>query len=389
MGVLPRLADEMPSGSLISAAVKAFATAILDRGPDGRRMNFRSLEAYHSTLQRLRRDLVVSSMSFDVRTAASIACLAMVEVSHPGVSFSTSFAITIDYSQLIFPTSTKGFYTHFNGLGVLFQFYPPDLFSSDVYHTIFVGCRPILVSSVVYESFIAHCSHPRQLFHALDRRKPTFLAQVQWKTKPFCFYPPSDLQLLIGDAATIPSLLEAIDGLSSLPSDLAISEAQRIRQGLLEVQNCLHKWESLHQMDSTYPLFSSLMTANVHTHALSFEIICLKEIEKVEMLLTDYGITARLAADETVEIDYSDRKVSELARQVLSAVDHFLQDEMRLFGPASAVFPLRVAYKVLSKDYEGNQCNIRRCRKLIARIRERGISAVPHFPARVVDFDFP
>lgn len=93
VGVLPRLADEMPSGSLISAAVKAFATAILDRGPDGRRLNFRSLEAYQSTLQRLRHDLVVSSMSFDVRTAASIACLAMVEVSHTGFSFSMTFAI--------------------------------------------------------------------------------------------------------------------------------------------------------------------------------------------------------------------------------------------------------------------------------------------------------
>lgn len=245
------------------------------------------------------------------------------------------------------------------------------------------------MSSTVFESFFARFSHPRQLFHALDRRKPTFLAQVQWQTKPFCFYAPSDLQLLISDAATIPSLLEAIDGLSSLPTDLAISEAQRIRQGLLEVQNCLHQWQSLHPMDLTYPLFPSLMTANVHTHALSFEIICLKEMKKVEMLLTGHGRTVRLAADETLGMDCSDRKASELARQILSAVDHFLQDEMRLFGPASAVFPLRVAYKVLSKDYEGNQCNLRRCRKLIGRIRERGISAVPHFPARVVDLDFP
>lgn len=81
VGVLPRLADEMRSEALIFAAVKAFGTAILDRGPQGKRMNFRSLEAYNLTLQWLQHDLVAPKVSFDVKTAASIACLAMVEVS--------------------------------------------------------------------------------------------------------------------------------------------------------------------------------------------------------------------------------------------------------------------------------------------------------------------
>lgn len=81
--MLPRLANDMPSGSLISAAVKAFGTAILDRGPHGRRIKFRSLEAYNSTLQRLRHTLVAQNLqvSFDVKTAAAMACLAMTEVS--------------------------------------------------------------------------------------------------------------------------------------------------------------------------------------------------------------------------------------------------------------------------------------------------------------------
>lgn len=153
VGVLPRLADEMRSEALIFAAVKAFGTAILDLGPDGRRMNFRSLEAYNSTLQRLRHDLVASNVSFDVKTAASIACLAMVEVSDVAFVFWRSFVIII-IRQLISPTSNDGFYAHFTGLGVLFQFYPPELFSSDVYHTIFVGCRPILVSATILGTFM-------------------------------------------------------------------------------------------------------------------------------------------------------------------------------------------------------------------------------------------
>lgn len=151
VGVLPRLADEMHSEALIFAAVKAFGTAILDRGPDGKRMNFRSLEAYNSTLQHLQHDLVASKMSFDIKTAASIACLAMVEVSTGTVIIVEEFCNN-HYYQLIFPTSTDGFYAHFTGLGVLFQFYPPELFSSDIYHTIFVGCRPILVSVTIFEA---------------------------------------------------------------------------------------------------------------------------------------------------------------------------------------------------------------------------------------------
>lgn len=50
------------------------------------------------------------------------------------------------------------------------------------------------------------------------------------------------MQLLISDAATLPSLLEAVDKLDSLLSDTAIPEAQRIRSGLLEVHKSLCKW---------------------------------------------------------------------------------------------------------------------------------------------------
>lgn len=86
VGVLPRLAAGVRSGALISTAVKALGTAILDRGPEGTRLDFRSLEAYTSTLKRLHHDLITPGVFFKVETAASIACLAMVEVSIKAVS---------------------------------------------------------------------------------------------------------------------------------------------------------------------------------------------------------------------------------------------------------------------------------------------------------------
>lgn len=195
------------------------------------------------------------------------------------------------------------------------------------------------------------------------------------------------MQLLISDAAMLPSLLEATDNLGGLPSNTAISEALRIRSGLFEVHKSLCKWRSLHEMDSTCPWFANIMTANVHLHSLSFEIICLEEMEKVDLFLDDHGSPFRSAAGQTPGIGYSDRKAWELADKICQSVEYFLQEEMRLFGPASAVFPLRIAYDVLSRDSQGNQEDIRRCQVLIDRIRQTGISAIPHFPARLADVE--
>lgn len=195
------------------------------------------------------------------------------------------------------------------------------------------------------------------------------------------------MQLLISNAAILPSLLEAVDSLNSLSSDAAISEAQSIRCRLLEVLKFLCKWRSLHEMDIKPPWFPNILTANVHIHTLSFEVICIMEIEKVDVFLDGHGSTFTSAASQTLESDYSDRKAWELAEKICRSVDYFLQEDMRLFGPASAIFPLRVAYDVLSRDSQGNQEHIRRCQVLFGRIRQTGLSAIPNFPVRLAELE--
>lgn len=196
------------------------------------------------------------------------------------------------------------------------------------------------------------------------------------------------MQLLISDAATLPCLLEAIDNLGNLPFGMAISEAERIRLGLLEMHKRLCKWKSLSEMDATHPWFPNIMAANVHTHALSFDIICLTEMGKIDLFLAGHGINLRSAAGQTLEIDDTDRKAWELASKICQSVEYFLQEDMRLFGPASAVFPLRIAYDVLSRDSQGSQGILRRCQGLIGQIRKTGISAVPHFPFRLAELQY-
>lgn len=224
----------------------------------------------------------------------------------------------------------------------------------------------------------------------MDTRKPTFLSQHAWRTEPFLIYPPSDIQLLMDDAVTLPSLLEAIDLLGSLASEKAILEAHRIQSGLLEIHASLCKWKSLYRVEASCPWFPDIMSANIHIHTWAFEIICLTELEKANFFLAEHERTFESvpAVGQTLEKNsYSHKQVLELACKICQSVDYLIQEEMRLFGPASAVVPLRIAYTVLSRDCERNQENIKRCQEQIGRIRSRGISAVPHFTAKLVEVD--
>lgn len=53
-------------------------------------------------------------------------------------------------------------------------------------------------------------------------------------------------------------------------------------------------------------------------------------------------------------------------------MEYLLQDEMLLFGPAAAIFPITTAYDVLIGDMGGNGEQIKHYRKFFERIRERG-----------------
>jgi hypothetical protein len=78
--MLPSIVARVRSGELITAAIRAFGTIILDRGPEGKHRSFHSIEAYVAALQKLKYALQSSESYFKIETAAAIVCLAMVEV---------------------------------------------------------------------------------------------------------------------------------------------------------------------------------------------------------------------------------------------------------------------------------------------------------------------
>ena len=107
----------------------------------------------------------------------------------------------------------------------------------------------------------------------------------------------------------------------------------------------------------------------------AFQIICHTELAKLSLFLREsdgYSISGVGEAQEECNA-----RLSALATKICQCMEYFLQDEMMLFGPAAAMFPLTTAYNVLTGNAEGNKEQIRRCWKFFDRIRDRGFLSAP------------
>ncbi|KFY50094.1 hypothetical protein V495_00349 [Pseudogymnoascus sp. VKM F-4514 (FW-929)] len=328
--MLPSIVARANSGELITAAARAFGLVVLDRGPEGKYKNFTAL----------------------MQTAAAIVCLAMVE--------------------LMLPKSDSNTLAHFGGLAALINMYSPEVFDSGDFHVIFVGCRPVL------------------LLQALTLRKSTFLAREEWLRAPFRYHSPSEMQTLMGDIAVLPSILEGIDGVQTLPPETALRSAYKLKIMLSEVLVRLSRWddqfEIKNKLDYRSPQhaefahcwqdeisdfwFSSLLAANVSTYMWAFKIICFTELAKLSLLLPNCdGHSISRVGDAWEE---HKARLSTLATRICQSMEYLLQDEMLLYGPAAAMWPLGIAYNVLVRDMEGNKEQIKRYWEFLDRIRDRG-----------------
>ena len=205
------------------------------------------------------------------------------------------------------------------------------------------------------------------------------------------------MQILIGDAVVLPSILEEIDNLQHISTDTAMEKAYKIRTTLFDVLVRLSRWDGqfkIEEKPSPASLqhadvrdcqqdeipdfwFSNVLAANVYTHMWAFQIICLTELAKASLFLpNDHG--SSISGVGEMDIKHK-KRISALATKICQCMEYLLQDEMRLYGPAAALFTLKTAYGVLIGDMEGNKEQIKRCWMFFDRIRDRGyLSATVH-----------
>lgn len=189
------------------------------------------------------------------------------------------------------------------------------------------------------------------------------------------------MQTLLSDVASLPSALEEVDCLDAVPNITAVKQgaattkARRAKQKLQKILRCLLQWEdhlegyvpylhpsqALQRLANTGPSFgfTGLLSANVHIHVWAFQIICLVEVEKVDLYLFDCGDDDLL--DSSAIRARNDFEVLGLAVKILRSLEYMLQEERKLYGPAASLFPLRTAYEALKRDHGRNSKHVKRC----------------------------
>ncbi|KAF2738349.1 hypothetical protein EJ04DRAFT_62686 [Polyplosphaeria fusca] len=343
--VLPEIVSGHQIPSFLRSAIKFFALMIADAGPSCRSISYKSFEAYGTSLQQLKLAML-KSQSFSLELGAAILCLAI--------------------SELTMGNSIEGFLSHASGFSALIEFCPPEWFTFNTFHFIYVGCRPIL------------------LFKAIMQRRSTFLAQEEWVTKPFEAYPPAAMQQFISEMAILPAILEEIDASKHLDQDEAIIKSQELDSNLqvvidrLEILKSRFADDILERQVSNEGksiFYADLLAANILSHIRSFEIICLMErVQLKRRMSTENHESSCQPWPESVR-----SRIHMLATDVCRTLTYMLKDEMGLYGPVSALFPLKIANSALRQcgptPVEVNE----RFQKLIAILDRRGFPAEKHF----------
>lgn len=202
------------------------------------------------------------------------------------------------------------------------------------------------------------------------------------------------MQSLISEAATLPSMLQQTD---QLLASLDEAKAIGLCNSYLGLLSKMQRWEiSLQTKDpeslcirSSYSnsrelasgghslWFPNITLANVYTHLWSFRIICALELICLVSLFPSMKRQAFMPS-----LYLSAQNVQEhteaLAVHICFSMEYLIQDDMRLFGPASTLLPLQSAYRVFIADRHKNFQHIAYIEGVVDRLVEKGIRSAPY-----------
>ncbi|KAK1713018.1 hypothetical protein BDP67DRAFT_403439 [Colletotrichum lupini] len=302
----------------LSSAIKALGISLMARGPKGRAPVHEAIEAHSSALK-------------------AVGCLIPRANDDPNNYTEISAAIMCLFlSEKFFPTSSSAATVHARGISELIQLRPPQFYASGTPHKLFVGFRPILI------------------LHAFETRKSTFLGAPEWKEEPFRRIVEDPLQALLSEACAIPAIFEMLDHCDD-DSEPAAREAV-IR--FVDVINRLDFWHKSANMmtmrdftyfqkvspaDTTSLDFPNITVANSLSHYWAFRIICVTQIQRLTAHHPNISQDCLLIVGEYPASEAVTQKVLQLATYILESTRYLMQEDMKLYGTASAFFPLHIA----------------------------------------------
>lgn len=206
------------------------------------------------------------------------------------------------------------------------------------------------------------------------------------------------MQSLLSEAAAIPSLLQQIDILhNDLYQGSSHDVANLLRYFMaafdnfenwevyLRTENAeAHYWSVSPDMQFTgasphdgYIWYPNITMANVYTHLWAFRIICLSEINNLVSLSPSIIHRNQLSSWQ-FDFDNIQEDMIALSKQICMSMEYLIQDEMRLFGPASTFFPLQTAYRTFQLDELRHRENLIRIEGIVGRLVKKGLQSAPH-----------
>lgn len=229
-------------------------------------------------------------------------------------------------------------------------------------------------------------------------RQPTFLATSTWITVPFSINAPTPTQELYSEVAAIPSILQQIDILNRKSSSENGSALRGLIRSLFETSRQLRVWGNSLCLN-TIPLFTSfsglqpnfinipqkssnpiwfpnISIANGITHCWSVQLFCLLEIDKI--LSTLPGCTGiPVESSEEITTITIRAEGDRLAFLICLSFRYLFQDAMKLFGPASALFPAQIAYAWFERHRDCNQSGICFIKGVVTQFVQKGLLSAP------------
>ncbi|KAJ5895653.1 hypothetical protein N7495_007344 [Penicillium taxi] len=266
--------------------------------------------------------------------------------------------------ELMFPSSSLAMTVHITAVGEVLRSYGPKRFQTGTLHELFNGFRPLLV------------------LEAVRRRRPTFLALESWIEIPSSQNSPTPMQALLTEVVSIPSLLYKSDVLFQDPLIVNIGDANEIAHAIIESLHRLCLYEKRLWLESDTPCywtdgpetplrFPTITMANCLSHIWAFRIICLAELEK-------FSRSFPYSIEKSTETSDIQTQIAQLSKLISLSMEYLLGDDMKLYGPASTLFPLSVAYQALGSAQDRGLV-MEHIDRTIFRLVEKGLRSAPFF----------
>ncbi|KAL1963109.1 hypothetical protein VTN77DRAFT_8652 [Rasamsonia byssochlamydoides] len=359
--VLPTLTGRANHDCVLPSATKALAVSIISRSPEQNIPSLDSTQTYYAAIRALRKAFTTTDRPSHAELAAAIMCLSLAE--------------------LMSPNAAAGLSAHIKGVGELIRAHGPEQYRSGILHKLFIGFRPLLV------------------IEAFRARQPTFLALEEWICVPFSLFAPSPMQNLLSQVAIVPSMLHQIDRFTKALCEPTPSDVTETFFSLVDVVIRLENWEISLQSETDGPCywprvtdrtptkqsssshdpsiwFPNITMANVFTHLWAFRIVCLAELEKLASS-HPYLVLEAWSLPRHLRLDRIQDHILALSKQICHSMEYLMQDEMKLFGPASTLFPLKTAYERFKLDGPRQQEHVAWCESIIRQLVAKGFHAAP------------